>query len=66
MPVEYYDASESSKHSDIDTLHGKRDCHHLSGADYVFGVRDADASINRCGTCGNSDLEADETDADAE
>jgi len=64
MATEYYDASESSSHSDIETLHCRRDCHHLDGADYVFGITDADDEINRCGTCCDSGGEPESTASD--
>jgi len=64
MATEYYDASESSSHSDIETLHCRRDCHHLDGADYVFGITDAGDEINRCGTCCDSGSEPESTDSD--
>ena len=49
----HYDATDSKAHADIGTVHEDADCHHLSDAERVAGVRAVPEGASVCGTCGD-------------
>jgi hypothetical protein len=47
----HYDATDSKAHVDIGTVHADPDCHHLRGAERVFGILEKPDGASYCGTC---------------
>jgi len=49
----YFNATDSKAHGDIVTVHEDADCHHLSDAERVAGVRAVPEDASVCETCGD-------------